>query len=136
MQRFITASVVVAMAMALALADSAIHSYSDLKHSLKNQAWSLKQLSGAFQRDAGTNAVPPVVQDMKRIASRHAEVHYSLSDELNADILVSQRAVEYLYPVRIEQHKEFVFTTSPQAAMADCVLLDQEKEIRLYVCQE
>ena len=134
MQRLITASVIVALA--LALANSAIHSYSDTRHSLNNQAWSLSQVPAAFQKGAGPHAVPTVVQDMARIAARHSAVHYRLSEALNADILVLQRATEYLYPVRIVQEPGNVFATSDHTAMAGCLLLDQEKEIQLYACQE
>lgn len=103
------------------------------------QSWSPRQIPAAFHRDTGVNAVPSVVQDMKKIAARRSETTYGLALELNADILVSQRAVEYLYPIRIGQlgqQQRFVFSRSVLDAMTGCVLVDREPEIQLYECRE
>jgi hypothetical protein len=127
------------MVMTLALANSAIHAYSAMKDSLMKQSWSPRQIPAAFHRDTGANAVPSVVQDMKKIAARRSETTYGLALELNADILVSQRAVEYLYPIRIGQlgqQQRFVFSRSVLDAMTGCVLVDREPEIQLYECRE
>lgn len=132
--RPITAAVF--MAMTLALANSAIHAYSAMRDSMRRQSWSLRQIPAAFHRDIGANAVPSVVQEMKKIAGRRSEVTYGLAAELNADILVSQRAVEYLYPLRIGQQQRFIFSRSTLDAMAGCVLVDREPEIHLYECRE
>lgn len=134
MPRPITATVF--MVMVLALANSAIHAYSAMKDTLRRQSWSLRQIPAAFHRDTGANAVPAIVQDMKKIAARRSEMTYGLAEELNADILVSQRAVEYLYPLRIGQQQRFVFSRMLVEPTADCVLVDREQEIHLYECPE
>ena len=137
MPRPITAAVF--MVMTLALANSAIHAYSVMRDSLRRQSWSPRQIPEAFHRDTGANAVPSMVQEMKKIAARRSETTYGLALELYADILVSQRAVEYLYPIRIGQlgqQQRFVFSLSTKAVMPGCVLVDRELENHLYECRE
>jgi plasmid maintenance system killer protein len=75
------------------------------------------------------------VQLMEKITFRYAsQKEYQLSESLKNDPLILQRAMEYLYPIRITNQSKLIFAWYEDVLPAGCNLIDNEKGIYLYEC--
>jgi len=97
--------------------------------------WSFRNVSNAFQKDAGQEAIRSEVLAMGKITSRRGEKLYRLMGELKANEYISYPSREYLYPIRISEEASLVFAKQDEPVPTSCAPLDQEGEVRLYECQ-
>ena len=96
--------------------------------------WKIANLPDAFRPGAGANAVPGIVIEMSDIASRRSLSAFGLSPNLAADPLLSQRATEYLYPIRVRDDPEFVFARRGEV-LDRCRLIDAGNAVVLNACE-
>ena len=87
----------------------------------------------AFRKDTGGRALPIKVQSMKIIASRQNLPNVKL-DQFYENPEIHQRALEYLYPLRIDQNSTYLFTDQRNFKNKRCKLIDKETDIELFQC--
>jgi hypothetical protein len=88
----------------------------------------------AFKKESGGRALPIKVQAMKTIASRQNLPDVKLNNQLYENPEIQQRAIEYLYPLRIDQHSTYLFTDQRNFKNKRCKLIDKETDIELFQC--
>lgn len=88
----------------------------------------------AFKKDSGARALPIKTQAMKTIALRQNLSDVKLDTQLFDNPKLHQRALEYLYPVRINQKSAYIFTDQTDLNNKRCKLLDKEIDIELFQC--
>ena len=88
----------------------------------------------AFQKDTGGRALPIKIQAMKTIALRQNLPNVKLDNQLYENPLIQQRAVEYLYPLRIDQNSTYLFTDQSNFNNKRCKWVDKEADIELFQC--
>jgi hypothetical protein len=88
----------------------------------------------AFKKDTGGRALPIKIQAMKIIASRQNLPNVKLDNQLYENPLIQQRALEYLYPLRIDQNSTYLFTDQRNFKNKRCKLIDKETDIELFQC--
>ena len=88
----------------------------------------------SFTKDSGARTLPIQIQAMKKVVLRQSLSEVRLDSHLYENTLINQRAVEYLYPIRINQESSYIFTD--QASLVDqrCKLVDREDDIELFQC--
>ncbi|NBX76323.1 MAG: hypothetical protein EBQ92_07195 [Proteobacteria bacterium] len=98
--------------------------------------WSFKNISKAFQIDAGREVIRPEALAMSKIASTRSDKFYRLFGELKTSQYISYPAREYLYPIRISEEASLVFVKQGESPLAGCKLLKREGEVNLYECAQ
>jgi hypothetical protein len=88
----------------------------------------------AFDAGYGVQALPAVVAEMKALAERHSVVQFSLDPKLRDNVLVLQRAVEFLYPVRMDQSAKLVMAPA-DAVLPGCRPIEIGHWVALHECQ-
>lgn len=88
----------------------------------------------AFQKNTGGRALPIKIQAMKTIALRQNLPNVRLDNQLYENPLIHQRALEYLYPLRIDQNSTYLFTDQRNFKNKECKLIDKETDIELFQC--
>ena len=91
-----------------------------------------------FSRGAGeVDSLPPEILDIKTMSERNNLKTFSfrfLSDDESMKLFIIARAVEFLYPARIDINSRFIFLIGKQQFLKGCRILDQLREITLYEC--
>ena len=95
----------------------------------------LSDIPNAFIKNSGARALPPESQFIRMIAERQALTEVSFEESINKSRFYP-RDVEYLYPIKITQNNEFIFTKNKAELNKNCVLLDKEADIELYRCKK
>lgn len=95
--------------------------------------WRAAALPDALGSDKGAETLPAEVVEMRDIVVARGMLSFRLSDELKKDGLLSQRAVEYLYPVRTDDASAFVFAKATEPPRG-CLAVGQGAKIVLYEC--
>lgn len=70
---------------------------------------------------------------MKAIASRQNLPNVKL-DQFYKNPEIHQRALEYLYPLRIDQNSTYLFTDQRNFKNKRCKLIDKEADVELFQC--
>jgi len=88
----------------------------------------------SFRKESGARTLPIQIQAMKKIVLRQNLSDVRLDSHLYENTLIHQRAVEYLYPIRIDQKSTFTFTDQTSLVGQRCKLVDKEDDIELFQC--
>lgn len=88
----------------------------------------------SFKKESGARALPVEIQAMKIIALRQKLSDVGLDSYLYDNHLIYQRAVEYLYPIRINQKSSYIFIDRISLINQRCKLVDRENDIELFQC--
>ncbi len=88
----------------------------------------------SFKKESGSRTLPIQIQAMKKIVLRQSLSEVRLDSHLYENTLVHQRAVEYLYPIRINQKSSYVFKDQTSLVDQRCKLVDKEDDIELLQC--
>ena len=88
----------------------------------------------SFKKESGARALPVKIQSMKIMALRQKLSDVGLDSYLYDNHLIYQRAVEYLYPVRINQKSSYIFIDRTNLVNKRCKLVDREGDIELFQC--
>jgi len=104
---------------------------------INKQPWDSKYFKTSFDRSNDIlGVIPKSVVYIKIIAQRHEFSECSVSTMLqNEDSSVFQRTVEYLYPIRIVQNSNFIFSLAKESVSDNCHQLDKENEVVLNECR-
>lgn len=95
--------------------------------------WSFKKIPDAFERGAGLSSLRPEVLSMTQILARHSIKEIRLVGELSSDSFISYPAKESLYPVKISETANWVFSKK-ETEVSSCKELDRDGDIILYDC--
>ncbi len=106
-----------------------------LMHFMKHEPWSFSEIAIAFNVDRSSPAISPMVADLKSIANAGTAARYQLSKNLQPDALLVQRAVEYLYPIRIVSQNAPVFAANTEVIPSNCAVLARRETVLAYVCE-
>jgi len=91
-----------------------------------------------FSKGAGeVDSLPPEVLDMKSMSERNNLSKFNLEFSSNYEwdkLLITARALEFLYPVRIDVDSRFIFLIGDKPLLKSCKILDQFHQITLYEC--
>lgn len=91
-----------------------------------------------FSRGAGeVDSLPPEILDIKTMSERNNLTTFSFrfsSDDESMKLFIIARAVEFLYPARIDINSRFIFLIGKQQFLKGCRTLDQLRDITLYEC--
>jgi len=103
---------------------------------LHKHPFHLNGFETAFKRDTEDQKwfLPPEVIEMKRMASKHPTFTYVLSEAFKADDWITQRATEYLYPIRFTPNGKYVFERASKIIPPDCSEIDRQPGVVLYEC--
>ncbi len=101
---------------------------------INHSPWKFSDFLTSFQKDAGHEVLPMEIQDMKRLAVKNSIESFVLSGELSSDSLLRQRAVEFLYPVKMLPDAKMIFAIQSSPFSKKCKLLATEGVIYLYEC--
>ncbi|WP_342131726.1 hypothetical protein [Hydrogenophaga sp. OTU3427] len=104
--------------------------FSFTKHHLKDH----EDIPLAFQQGRGADALPVAVQEMAVVAQARAIKTFRLSNALTNDVLVYQRSIEYLYPVRISDNAGFMFAIQGEDVSNTCRLIQSGIKVSLHDC--
>lgn len=88
----------------------------------------------SFKKESGARTLPIQIQAMKKIVLRQSLSNVRLDSHMYENSLILQRAVEYLYPIRIDQKSTYVFTDQTSLVDQGCKLVDREDDIELFQC--
>ena len=94
------------------------------------------EIPSAFDEDAGVGVLPPVVQEMAAILGRQDPACFALSPSLTDDALITQRATEFLYPLRVEPNCSLHFFTDDAEVPDYCTEQDAAERVVSYLCRE
>ena len=94
----------------------------------------LSDILMSFKKDSGARTLPIQIQAMKKIVLRQNFLDVRLDSHLYENTLINQRAVEYLYPIRINQKSSYIFTDRASLVNLHCKLVDREDDIELFQC--
>ena len=88
----------------------------------------------SFDAGYGTHAVPDEVVEMRVLATRNSVEAFNMDVGFLNNVLILQRAVEYLYPVRLDPGAKVLM--APAGAILDgCRPVDTGSLVALHVCQ-
>ena len=91
-----------------------------------------------FSKGAGeVDSLPPEVLDIKNMSERNNlstfNLEFSSKDE-SMKLFIIARALEFLYPVRIDVDSRYIFFIGGKPLLKSCKILDQLHQITLYEC--
>ena len=91
-----------------------------------------------FSKGAGeVDSLPPEILDIKIMGERNSLTTFSLrfsSNDESMKLFIIARAIEFLYPARIDSNSRFIFLIGKQKFIKGCKTVDQLHEITLYEC--
>lgn len=91
-----------------------------------------------FSKGAGEiDSLPPDILDIKTMVERNNLTTFSLrfsSSDESMKLFIIARAIEFLYPARIDPNSRFIFLIGKQQFIKVCKTVDQLHEITLYEC--
>jgi hypothetical protein len=91
-----------------------------------------------FSKGAGEiDSLPPEILDIKTMGEKNNLTTFSLrfsSNDESMKLFITARAIEFLYPARIDSNSRFIFLIGKQQFIKGCKTVDQLHEITLYEC--
>ena len=79
--------------------------------------------------------LPSEVISMKGLATKAKVADFRVSDLINADESRHQRALEFLYPIRVNSQSKFLFAMQEEKVSFGCVEIERDDKIILYYCK-
>ena len=113
--------------------------YTKIGLSLRDGTYTKKFINvSPFSKGAGeVDSLPPEILDIKTMGDRNNLTTFSLrfsSNDESIKLFIIARAIEFLYPARIDSNSRFIFVIGSQQFIKGCKTVDQLHEITLYEC--
>lgn len=113
--------------------------YAKIGLTMRDGTYTKKFISvSPFSKGAGeVDSLPPEVLDIKNMSERNNLSAFNLEFSSNYEstkLLITARALEFLYPVRIDVDSRFIFLIGDKPLLKNCKILDQLQQTKLYEC--
>lgn len=103
---------------------------------LSQSPLSLESVGSSFDAGSGERGVPLVTRNMKHLLVVTGAQRFRLAGPFAAErnVLIQQRAVEYLYPARLDESAVLVFALVWEG-VSGCDEIKREGMVSAYVCK-
>ena len=92
-------------------------------------------IKNPFNENSGTfYALPPEVIESNDILKKQKAIDFNLSEGLKKDTYLYQRAIEFNYPIRINESSKFIFYLNTEDISNVCKIIEIGKYLTLTKC--
>lgn len=99
--------------------------------------FSIQYLAESLKRHAGeADSLPQSVVAAQGLAEKVGMSPVRLARHFTDDSLLSQRATEFLYPIRIDERSLIIIAPAAEHTYPACRILDAENSVAIHDCSE